>query len=89
MLQLSPCGQSSLQPEQLSICKHVLELRGFVAQASIPGTGVGWPAVITNRLVETGCEVLRRCLHCFQRQSVAMEGNASKCGAVTRLGVHG
>jgi hypothetical protein len=35
MLQLSPCGQSSLQSELLSICKHVLGLRGSVAQASL------------------------------------------------------
>jgi hypothetical protein len=35
MLQLSPCGQSSLQSELLSICKHVLVLRGSVAQASL------------------------------------------------------
>jgi hypothetical protein len=34
MLQLSPCGQFSLQSELLSICKHVLGLRGSVAQAS-------------------------------------------------------
>jgi hypothetical protein len=33
MLQLSPCGQSSLQSELLPICKHVLGLRGSVAQA--------------------------------------------------------
>jgi hypothetical protein len=33
MLQLSSCGQSSLQSELLSICKHVLGLRGSVAQA--------------------------------------------------------
>jgi hypothetical protein len=39
MLQLSPCGQSSLQSELLSIGKHVLGLRGSVAQASLPGTG--------------------------------------------------
>jgi hypothetical protein len=37
MLQLSPCGQSSLQSELLSICKHVLGWRGSVAQA----TGLG------------------------------------------------
>jgi hypothetical protein len=30
MLQLSPCGQSSLQSELLSICKHVLGLHGSV-----------------------------------------------------------
>jgi hypothetical protein len=35
MLQLSPCGQASLQSELLSICKHVLGLRGSVAQASL------------------------------------------------------
>jgi hypothetical protein len=35
MLQLSPCGQSNLQSELLSICKHVLGLRGSVAQASL------------------------------------------------------
>jgi hypothetical protein len=35
MLQLSPCGQSSLQSELLFICKNVLGLRDFVAQASI------------------------------------------------------
>jgi hypothetical protein len=28
------------------------------------------------------CEVLRHCLHCFQRQSVAMGGYASTYGAV-------
>jgi hypothetical protein len=37
MLQLSPCGQSSLLSELLSICKHVLGLRGSVAQASLLG----------------------------------------------------
>jgi hypothetical protein len=35
MLQLSPCGQSSLQSELLSICKHVLGLCGCVAQACL------------------------------------------------------
>jgi hypothetical protein len=35
MLQLSPYGQPSLQSELLSICKHVLGLRGSVAQASL------------------------------------------------------
>jgi hypothetical protein len=35
LLQFSPCGQSSLQSELLSICKHVLGLRGSVAQASL------------------------------------------------------
>jgi hypothetical protein len=35
MLQLSPCGQSSLQSQLLPICKHVLGLRGSVAQASL------------------------------------------------------
>jgi hypothetical protein len=35
MLQLSPCGQSSLQSELLSICKHVLGLCGSVAQACL------------------------------------------------------
>jgi hypothetical protein len=35
MLQLLPCGQSSLQSELLSICKHVLGLRGSPAQASL------------------------------------------------------
>jgi hypothetical protein len=35
MRQLSPCGQSSLESELLSICKHVLGLRGSVAQASL------------------------------------------------------
>jgi hypothetical protein len=34
VLQLSPCGQSSLQSKLLSICKHVLGLRDSVAQAS-------------------------------------------------------
>jgi hypothetical protein len=33
MLQLKPCGQSSLQSELLSICNHVLGLCGSVAQA--------------------------------------------------------
>jgi hypothetical protein len=33
MLQLSPCGQSSLQPELLSISKHDLGLSGSVATA--------------------------------------------------------
>jgi hypothetical protein len=32
---LSPSGQSRLQSELLSICKHVLGLRGYVAQASL------------------------------------------------------
>jgi hypothetical protein len=31
----SPCGQSSLQSELLSICKHVLGLCGSKAQASL------------------------------------------------------
>jgi hypothetical protein len=35
LLQLSPCGQSSVQSELLSICKHVLGLRGSVAHASL------------------------------------------------------
>jgi hypothetical protein len=35
MLQPSPCGQSSLQSELLSICKHILGLRGSVAQVSL------------------------------------------------------
>jgi hypothetical protein len=35
MLQLSPCGQSSLQSELRSICKHALGLRGSVAHASL------------------------------------------------------
>jgi hypothetical protein len=35
MLQLSPYGQSSLQSELLSICMHVMGLRGSVAQASL------------------------------------------------------
>jgi hypothetical protein len=73
MLQLSPCGQPSLQSELLSICKHVLGLRGSVAQA------LAWPAAITNHLAESMCEVLCHCLFCFQRQSVAMGGHASKC----------
>jgi hypothetical protein len=34
-LQFSPCGQSSLQSELLSICKHVLGLLGSIAQASL------------------------------------------------------
>jgi hypothetical protein len=35
ILQRSPCGQSSLLSALLSICKHVLGLRGSVAQASL------------------------------------------------------
>jgi hypothetical protein len=35
MLQLSPCGQSSLQSELLSTCRHVMGLRCSVAQASL------------------------------------------------------
>jgi hypothetical protein len=35
MLQLSPCGQSSLQSELLSICKHALGLGGSIAHASL------------------------------------------------------
>jgi hypothetical protein len=35
MLQLSPCGQSSLQSELLSIGRHVMGLHGSVAQASL------------------------------------------------------
>jgi hypothetical protein len=35
MLQLSPCGQSSLQSELLSICKHVLRFHGSIAQAPL------------------------------------------------------
>jgi hypothetical protein len=35
MRQLSPCGQYSIQSELLSICKHVLGLRGSIAQASL------------------------------------------------------
>jgi hypothetical protein len=35
LLPLSPCGQSCLQSELLSVCKHVLGLRGSVAQASL------------------------------------------------------
>jgi hypothetical protein len=31
------------------------------------------------------CEVLRHCLHCFQRQSVAVGGYASENGAVKGL----
>jgi hypothetical protein len=37
MLQLSHCGQSSVQFELLSICKRFLGLRGSVAQASFLG----------------------------------------------------
>jgi hypothetical protein len=39
----------------------------------------------TNHLAESMCEVLCHCLFCFQRQSVAMGGNASECGAVKGL----
>jgi hypothetical protein len=35
MRQLSPCGQSNLQSELLSICKRVLGSLGSVAQASL------------------------------------------------------
>jgi hypothetical protein len=39
MLQLSPCGQSSLQSELLPICKHVPGLRGSVEEAPLLVTG--------------------------------------------------
>jgi hypothetical protein len=44
-----------------------------------------WPAAIANHLAESMCEVLCHCLFCFQRQSVAMGGHASKCGALKGL----
>jgi hypothetical protein len=40
MLQPSPCGQSSLQSELLSICKHVLGLRGSVAYSLLYDLGL-------------------------------------------------
>jgi hypothetical protein len=35
LLQLSPCDQTSPQSELLSLCRHVLGLRGSLAQASL------------------------------------------------------
>jgi hypothetical protein len=82
MLQLSPCGQSGLQFELLSICKHVLGLHGSVAPASL--------------LDELGLQPLqiiwlKACVQFFatdctaSRVNPAMGGHASKCGAVQGL----
>jgi hypothetical protein len=54
MLQLSPCGQSSLQSELLPNSKRVLGLRGSVAQGLT--TRRAWPAANTNHLAESMCE---------------------------------
>jgi hypothetical protein len=83
MLQLSHCGQSSVQFELLSICKRFLGLRGSVAQVSlVDELGLQPLEIIWLKSV---CKTLRHCLHCFQRQSVAMGGYASKCGAVAGM----
>jgi hypothetical protein len=98
MLQLSPFGQSSLQSEVLSICKHVLGLHASVAQASL----VNELGLQPLQIIWLKACVEFFCLHCFQMQNVAMGGyvivitnqdstssrllpNVSKCGAVCGL----
>jgi hypothetical protein len=68
MLQLSPCGQSTLQPELLSNCKHILGLSGSVDQATrLSEVGLQPLQVIWAASM---CEALRYCLHCSRGNSL-------------------
>jgi hypothetical protein len=92
MLQLSPCGQSSLQSELLSICKHVLGLRGSVAQASLldelglQPLQIIWLKADSVRSPLPLLVLLPEAIRCYGRPCEQMW---SCQRTVTRLGVHG
>jgi hypothetical protein len=95
MLQLSPCGQSSLQSKLLSICKHVLGLRGFVAQASLldklglQPLQIIWLKAFV-KFFATACTASRG--NPFLREAMRAKVELSKAkvelSIVARLGVH-
>jgi hypothetical protein len=66
VLQLSPCGQYSLQSQLLSICKHVLGLRGCVALASV---------LDELGLQSLQIKVVKACVKLFATAYTASRGN--------------
>jgi hypothetical protein len=66
----------------LSICKHGLGLCDFIAQTSLLDELGRQPLQII--WLKAGVKFFAT-VHCFQRQSIAMGGYASNCGAVEGL----